>query len=123
MEIIDSRFENFKFSHIDVVADNSSSSGFVTGPWHKPDMDFSNLGLVLSFNGTARQIGTTAAILGHPLRSLVVAARFAAAAGEPLQAGWIVMAGGATAAEPLVAGDWVETEIQNLGRVAFSVMK
>ena len=123
MEIIDSRFENFKFSHIDVVADNSSSSGFVTGPWHQPDMDFSNLGLVLSFNGAARQIGTTAAILGHPLRSLVVAARFAAAADEPLQAGWIVMAGGATAAEPLVAGDWVETEIQNLGRVAFSVVK
>jgi len=77
MEIIDSRFENFKFSHIDVVADNSSSSGFVTGAWHKPDIDFSNLGLVMSFNGVARQIGTTAAILGHPLRSLVVAARFA----------------------------------------------
>lgn len=123
MEIIDSRFENFKFSHVDVVADNSSSSGFVTGPWHKPDIDFSNLGLVMSFNGAARQIGTTAAILGHPLRSLVVAARFAAAAEEPLLAGWIVMAGGATAAEPLVAGDWVETEIQNLGRVAFSVEK
>ena len=123
MEIIDSRFENFKFSHIDVVADNSSSSGFVTGPWHRPDVDFSNLGLVMSFNGAARQIGTTAAILGHPLRSLVAAARFAAAADEPLQPGWIVMAGGATAAEPLAAGDWVETEIQNLGRVAFSVGK
>lgn len=123
MEIIDSRFENFKFSHIDVVADNSSSSGFVTGGWHKPDLDFSNLGLVMSFNGLARQIGTTAAILGHPLRSLVAAARFAAEAGEPLEAGWIVMAGGATAAEPLSAGDWVENEIQNLGRVAFSVEK
>ncbi|OFZ89105.1 MAG: 4-oxalocrotonate decarboxylase [Betaproteobacteria bacterium RBG_16_64_18] len=123
MEIIDSRFENFKFSHIDVVADNSSSSGFVTGAWHKPDIDFSNLGLVMSFNGVARQIGTTAAILGHPLRSLVVAARFAAEAGEPLEAGWIIMAGGATAAEPLAAGTWVENEIQNIGRVAFSVEK
>jgi 2-oxo-3-hexenedioate decarboxylase len=40
-------------------------------------------------------------ILGHPLRSLVAAARISAAAGEPLQAGWIVMAGGATAAEAL----------------------
>lgn len=123
MEIIDSRYENFKFSHIDVVADNSSSSGFVTGPWHKPDIDFSNLGLVMSFNGIARQIGTTAAILGHPVRSLVVAARFAAEAGEPLEAGWIVMAGGATAAEPLAAGTWVENELQTIGRVAFSVEK
>ena len=75
----------------------------------------------MSFNGVAKQIGTTAAILGHPLRSLVAAARFAAEAGEPLEAGWIVMAGGATAAEHLVAGCWVETEIQSIGRVAFSV--
>ena len=121
MEIIDSRYENFKFSHIDVVADNSSSSGLVTGSWHRPDFDFSNLGLAMSFNGRPLQIGTTAAILGHPLRSLVAAARFAAEAGEPLEAGWIVMAGGATAAEALAPGTWVETEIQHLGRVAFSV--
>jgi 2-oxo-3-hexenedioate decarboxylase len=121
MEIIDSRYENFKFSLTDVVADNSSSSGFVTGAWHKPDMDFSNLGLVMSFNGKAMQVGTTAAILGHPLRSLVSAARFAAEAGEPLQAGWIVMAGGATAADALSAGLFVENEIQNLGRVAFTI--
>ena len=104
MEIIDSRYENFKFSLTDVVADNASSSGFVTGQWHKPDFDFSNLGLVMTFNGKPVQIGSTAAILGHPLRSLVAAARFAQAAGEPLQAGWIVMAGGATAAEALSAG-------------------
>ncbi len=121
MEIIDSRYENFKFSHIDVVADNSSASGFVTGPWHRPDVDFSNLGMLMSFNGKPAQIGSSAAILGHPLRSLVVAARFAAEAGEPLQAGWIVMAGGATAAEALSAGVYVENEIQHLGRVAFSV--
>lgn len=121
MEIIDSRYENFKFSLEDVVADNASSSGFVTGAWHKPDIDFSNLGLVMSFNGTAKQIGSTAAILGHPLRSLVSAARFAAEAKEPLKAGWIVMAGGATAAEALTAGTFVEMEMQHLGRVAFSV--
>ena len=31
LEIIDSRYQNFKFSLADVVADNSSSSGFVIG--------------------------------------------------------------------------------------------
>jgi len=122
MEIIDSRYDNFKFTLVDVVADNSSSSGFVTGPWHKPDIDFSNLGLVLSFNGQPRQIGSTAAILGHPLRSLVSAARFAAEAQEPLKPGWVVMAGGATAAEALTAGTHVEMEMQSIGRVAFSVV-
>jgi 2-oxo-3-hexenedioate decarboxylase len=121
LEIIDSRYSNFKFSLEDVVADNASSSGFVTGPWQIPDFDFGNLGLVLSFNGRPVQIGSTAAIMGHPLRSLIAAARFAGEAGEPLKPGWIVMAGGATAAEPLVAGQYVELEMENMGRVAFGV--
>jgi 2-oxo-3-hexenedioate decarboxylase len=121
VEIIDSRYKAFKFSLTDVVADNSSSSGFVVGPWHKPDMDFSNLGIVVSFNGTPVLVGSTAAILGHPLRSLVAAARFAAEAGEPLKPGWIVMAGGASHAEALKPGLWVECEVQNLGRCGFKV--
>jgi 2-oxo-3-hexenedioate decarboxylase len=121
MEIIDSRYDNFKFALNDVIADNASSSGFVTGPWHSPDIDFSNLGMVMSFNGRPVQIGSSAAILGHPLRSLVAAARFAAEANEPLQAGWVVMAGGATAAEALQPGTWVEMEVQHLGRVGFNL--
>lgn len=120
LEIIDSRYDNFKFSLADVVADNASSSGFVTGNWMKPDFDFSNLGLVLNFDGKPVQIGSTAAIMGHPVRSLVAAARFAAQAGEPLQAGWIVMAGGATAAEALSPNQHVEMEMEKLGRVSFT---
>jgi len=122
VEIFDSRYKAFRFSLTDVVADNSSSSGFVVGAWHKPDIDFSNLGIVVSFNGTPVLVGSTAAILGHPLRSLVAAARFAAEANEPLKPGWIVMAGGASHAEALKAGLWVECEVQNLGRCGFSVV-
>lgn len=121
MEIIDSRYQDFKFSLEDVVADNSSSSGFVVGAWHRPDIDFSNLGMVMSFDGRPVQIGSSAAILGHPLRSLVAAARMATAGGERLESGSIVMAGAATAAQPLRPGVHVETEVQHLGRVAFSV--
>ena len=121
LEIIDSRYDNFKFSLADVVADNASSSGFVTGAWVKPDFDFSNLGLVLNFDGRPVQIGSTAAIMGHPLRSLVAAARFAAEAGEPLQTGWIVMAGGATAAEAMSPNQHVEMEMENMGRVSFTM--
>jgi len=120
LEIIDSRFEAFRFSLEDVVADNASSSGYVIGPWQDPRQDFSNLGLVLSVNGTPRQIGSTAGILGNPLRSLVAAARLSAQAGEPLQEGWLVMAGGATAAEALAPGQHVALEMQGLGRVEFN---
>ncbi|HMI20609.1 MAG TPA: fumarylacetoacetate hydrolase family protein [Sphingomonas sp.] len=121
LEIIDSRYENFKFSLTDVVADNSSSSSFVIGPWASPTQDLSNLGMIMEIDGVARQIGSSAAILGNPIRSLVAAARLAAAAGEPLRAGDIVMAGGATAAEALAIGNRVRLEVQRLGRVEFSV--
>lgn len=121
LEIIDSRYENFKFSLTDVIADNSSSSAFVTGAWADPATDLSNLGLILGFDGEARQVGSTAAILGDPIRSLIAAARLAARAGEPLQAGDVVMAGGATAAEALSPGQHVRLEVQHLGRAEFRV--
>ncbi|MGJ4728902.1 2-keto-4-pentenoate hydratase [Luteimonas sp. SDU101] len=121
LEIIDSRYENFRFSLTDVVADNSSSSGFVVGPWCRPDTALENLGLVMSFNGRPQAFGSTAAILGHPLRSLVAAARMVAEAGETLSPGDLVLAGGATAASALVPGTWVSLEMESLGRCGFHV--
>jgi 2-oxo-3-hexenedioate decarboxylase len=121
LEIIDSRYQDFKFGLSDVIADNASSSGFVIGPWCDPRQDFSNLGMVMSINGRPVQIGSSAAILGHPLRSLVAAARLSAAAGEPLQAGWVVMAGGATPAEWIKPGQYVSLEVERLGVAGFHV--
>jgi len=119
IEIIDSRYKDFKFSLPDVIADNASSSGFVIGPWCDPRQDFSNLGIAFCIDGREMQVGSTAAILNHPLRSLTAAARLSAAAGEPLQAGWIVMAGGATAAEWIKPGQYVSIEMEALGSAGF----
>lgn len=121
LEIIDSRYENFRFSLTDVVADNSSSSGFVVGPWRSAATDLDNLGLVMAFDGRPQAFGSTAAILGHPLRSLVAAARVVAEAGETLAPGDIVLAGGATAASALRAGIHVSLEVESLGRCGFHV--
>lgn len=120
LEIIDSRYENFKFSLEDVVADNSSSSAFAIGAWRKPVDDISNLGMVLSFDGSPVQIGSSAGLLGNPYRSLVAAARLAAQAQTALQAGWIVMAGAATAAEAIRTGLHVTLDVEDLGRVEFA---
>ncbi|HBT31931.1 MAG TPA: 4-oxalocrotonate decarboxylase [Pusillimonas sp.] len=119
IEIIDSRYKDFKFTLPEVIADNASSSSFVIGAWHDPRTDFSNLGLTLSMNGKTVQVGSTAALLGNPLRSLVAAARVAAQAGEPLQAGWIVMAGGATPAEWIKPGQYVSVQMEGLGECGF----
>ena len=58
LEIIDSRYQNFKFALPDVIADNSSSSGFYVGSWAKRDTDVSNLGIVMEVNGRPVQIGS-----------------------------------------------------------------
>lgn len=122
MEIIDSRYRNFKFSLPDVIADNSSSSAFVLGSWNSPAIDTSNLGMVMKIGGRPVQIGSSAAILGHPGRSLAAASRLVAAAGLRLEAGWIVMAGGATAAEKLLPGMSVRLDVEKLGRTSFNVI-
>ncbi len=122
IEIIDSRFKNFKFSLGDVVADNCSSSAFVLGNRFSTHMDISNLGMLLEVNGRAIQIGSSAAILGHPARSLVEAAKLAAKWGLTLEAGDIVLAGAATEAFPIETGMHVRAVIQGMGSVAFSVL-
>ncbi|MFT8675781.1 MAG: fumarylacetoacetate hydrolase family protein [Acetobacter sp.] len=120
IEIIDSRYENFVFSEADVIADNCSAAAVILGN-PMPPRDVGNLGMVMRLDGRAAQLGSSAAILGHPLRALLRAARLAAEAGEPLQPGDIVLAGAAMAAEPLRPGAYVCVEVQSLGRVGFTV--
>jgi 2-oxo-3-hexenedioate decarboxylase len=121
VEIIDSRYRDFKFSLADVVADNSSSSGFAIGVAALPTLDIANLGMVLSVDGAPREIGSSAAILGNPWRSLVAAAAFAAQYDFELMPGDIVMAGGATAAVAVGAGARISLETQSLARVQFTL--
>lgn len=108
MEIIDSRYDQFKFGPNDVIADNTSAAGFVLGAPFGADTDLSNLGILLKIDGRVVQAGSSAAILGHPLRALAMANRLAAAASMPLKAGQIVLAGAATQASPCERGTVVE---------------
>jgi 2-oxo-3-hexenedioate decarboxylase len=122
MEIIDSRYRNFRFDLADVVADNASSSGFVIGGWRPKDIPLGHLGVILEIDGRVRQIGSTADILGNPIRSLVAAAALAASIGQGLRPGDIVMAGAVTAAEPLSPGASVRAVVEQLGQVTIRVV-
>lgn len=122
IEILDSRYENFKFSLPDVVADNTSSAGLVIGAWRSSTTDVSNLGIILSVDGRPVSFGSTAAILGNPIRSLIAAARMVSDYEQELPAGSIIMAGAATAATALVRSQYVDVEIQSLGRAAFAIV-
>lgn len=118
MEIIDSRYQAFKFTLEDVVADNTSSAGFVLGAMRPVDTDIGNCGVNMSENGRVVQAGSTAAILGQPLRCLVQVSQLLAEKGQVLPAGSIIMAGAATAAQAMQAGSFYETTILGLGSVS-----
>jgi 2-oxo-3-hexenedioate decarboxylase len=121
LEILDSRYRDFRFSLPDVIADNSSSAAFVCGPWCAPPPDLSQLAIVMSFEGRAVQRGSSADVMGDPLLSLLAAARLAGEAGMTLEPGWVVMSGGATAAEPLAANTRVTATVAALGEVSLEV--
>lgn len=117
LEIIDSRYRDFKFTLPDVIADNTSAIRFVLGSMlvQARKVNLGNLGIVMSVNGKIVETGSSAAVLDHPARSLAELANMLARRGERLLAGQIVLSGGATAAIPLKAGDHVRVEIEEIG--------
>jgi 2-oxo-3-hexenedioate decarboxylase len=113
LEIIDSRYRDFRFSLPDVIADNTSASAFVVGDW-QPVPDIADLAVRLVVDGTDAENGSTAAILGHPLRALTELVDLAARYGIALRAGDVILAGAATAAVPFGANR-VEAHVDGLG--------
>jgi 2-oxo-3-hexenedioate decarboxylase len=69
LEVIDSRYRDFRFTLADVVADNTSAAGFVVGTWVPLDAagDLGERPVTLSVDGRVAEEGATDAILGHPL--------------------------------------------------------
>ncbi len=120
LEIIDSRYADFRFSLADVIADNTSAAKFVIGPWRPLGAAESNCAVVLSVNGNPVETGSTAAILGDPARALTELAGIARRHGMRLRKGSVVLAGAATAAVPLTAG-LVEVQVSGLGRASVRV--
>lgn len=119
LEIIDSRYREFKFTLPAVVADNCSSCAFVLGAELSPPetADLGRLPIELSVNGKTVQAGTSDAIYGHPGLALAELAAMLHARGRYVEAGSIVLAGAATAAVRLEAGETRAT-VRSLGEVS-----
>lgn len=115
MEIIDSRFRDFRFSCTDVVADNTSAAAYVIGPW-QPLRRVDDRAVLLQV-GTDTVTGSTAAILGNPVNALQALADIARKRAIPLQRGYVILAGAATAALPLTASA-VRCEVAGVGQVS-----
>lgn len=119
VEVIDSRYKDFKFSLEDVIADNCSSCGVALGPWCEVPLGLNGLDMVQRFDGKVVATGTSDAILDNPFEALAAATRLSYQYGIRLTKGMIVLAGAATAAEFLGKTSVVHLTVDGLGEVEF----
>lgn len=120
VEVIDSRYENFKFDLKSVIADNTSAARYVVGDTYRQvaGLDLRNLGIVLRKNGAVATVASGAAVLGHPAASVAMLANMLGARGREIPAGVLIMTGGATEAVAVEKGDRVSVDFQWLGSVS-----
>lgn len=124
MEILDSRYKQFKyFSMEDVISDNSSSSHFILGPALKDfkNLDLANLSLKMKVNGQVAEEGNTSAISGDPVISVIQLCELLQRRGRVLPAGTIVLAGAATIAVALEPGMEVVLEMEGMENTSVKV--
>lgn len=119
-EVIDSRFDGFKFDLPSAVADNASAARYVTGgvACDPREFDLGNLGVVFEKNGEIVSTAASAAVLGHPADGVAMLVRVLAELDEELSEGSVVLSGGISEAIPVTAGDHVGARFQHLGAVA-----
>jgi 2-oxo-3-hexenedioate decarboxylase len=119
IEVIDSRYKDFKFDLPSVIADNTSAARYVTGgsPRRIKDLNLRLLGVLLECNGSLVGAAAGAAVLNHPAASVVALVQWLADAGRALPAGSLVMTGGVTEAVAVKPGDYITARVQHLGMV------
>jgi 2-oxo-3-hexenedioate decarboxylase len=122
VEIIDSRFANFRFGMGDVIADNTSAARVIFGSISllPTDADLRLMGMIYTKNGIIESTAAGAAILGNPWEALAWLARRAWELGRPLKAGQMVLAGALADAVFVNPGDNVRVEFAQLGGLTVS---
>jgi len=120
LEITDSRYRSGVRTAIELVADNTSSAGYVIGA-RMPLRGRSAIpayATELVRNGVVVATGSTLDVLGNPVQALAALATHLRARGLRAGAGDIVLSGAITDAIPVAAGDVIEARLAALGTAA-----
>nr|WP_103335712.1 fumarylacetoacetate hydrolase family protein [Amycolatopsis sp. CA-126428] len=122
IEVIDSRYADYRFTLPDAVADNGSSAYFSLGPVGvaPASLDLSLEAALLEVDGQIVDTATGAAVQGHPAEALALAANTLAARGLALEPGWLVLTGGMTDAVPLRPGSRLAAHFSHLGSLTLA---
>jgi 2-keto-4-pentenoate hydratase len=124
VEIVDSRFADWRIKLADTVADLASNGAVAASDNLIPldDLDPRLIGMVLTRNGELVDTGAGAAALGDPLLVVAWLANTLAEVGIALEPGHLVMTGALHAAVPMSAGDVFRAEFDRLGDVVVPVI-
>lgn len=120
VDLLDSRYQDFRFRLPDVIADNASAGAFLLGPRAVAPADLDDLrllGCVLRVNGDVVATAAGAATMGHPAASVAWLANRLTDRGQALRAGMLIFSGGLTEPVPLGLGTAVTAELEGLGAI------
>jgi len=119
LEIIDSRFKNWKVKIEDGVADNAGGGLVVLGGTitNIYELDLRLIGMALEKDGEILSTAAGSAVLGNPAQAVAWLANKLAEHGVGLRSGEIIMSGSLTAAVPAQAGSCFQATFDRLGSV------
>jgi 2-oxo-3-hexenedioate decarboxylase len=120
VEVLDSRYEDYRFRLPDVVADNASGGRIVLGPRASVPRDLCDLrllGCVLRGQGDVVATAAGGAVMGHPAAAVAWLVNRLSPEDWRLPPGALVLSGGLTAPVPMRPGSVVSAEFDGLGTI------
>jgi 2-keto-4-pentenoate hydratase len=124
VEIVDSRFADWRIKLADTVADLASNGAVATSARLVPlaDVDPRLIGMTLTRNGQLVDTGAGAAALGDPVAVVAWLANTLGSVGVEMVPGHLVMTGALHAAVPMAVGDVFRADFDRLGPVTVRVV-
>ena len=116
IEVLDSRYRDYRFTLPDVIADDASAARYVVGPPVPPEgVDLRACGVTFHIDDTLMGSATGAAVMGDPAEAVAWWVRHLATSGRGLRAGMVVLSGALMGAQKVAAGNQVRATIDGLG--------
>ena len=107
LEVVDSIWQEYRFTLELNTADGSSAAGVVLGD-ELPLTALDTITVEMTRNGTSLGQATGAAAMGHPMRALMWLSESLGACGDALRPGQLIITGGLMPAVPIRADDLIE---------------